>query len=150
MTHERNENISLDMQIAIIRNNIAMNISKFPIDIVKTVIDDELQIYYENEAGYWEKTTYDENYNIIEYMDSTMVKEDNNEPHYSNDNKELNVFLIQPRNAKEEKEIDAFNDQEFINMATKQSLVYTIEEFQELCNQDMIDIKDKLIRFIKI
>ena len=171
MTHERNNSITLEQQIASIRDNIIKGIDSFPIDIISS-FNDEKQVYYENQAGYWEKFTYHENGEIETYLDSHIWSVMDNE--YTRDaeemkklcsiptmvnkpvitsiqnDKELKVYVVKINDIIEEAHYYNATDNEFKSEAEKQNNVYSLREFQDDINNAILNLdKDKMIRFIE-
>lgn len=144
MIQERNYSISLDKQINQIRTDISNGKDEFPIDIVDTIENDN-QLYYEEVTGYWEKNFFNNNGDMVGYASSIGV----NFGDVYNE-KDLIVYLVNPNKLNIKNHIFFKNacDDDFIDEAKHQGMIFTIDKFQDVINNGM-SIEGLLIRFIK-
>ena len=149
MIHERNNKITLDAQIAEIREQIRLGKQSFPIDIVDTIGNDS-QLYYELENGYWERYMYDGDGSLIGYQDSKNIKEEAVKEPTVDPKKKMKVYLVELNDVKSEDGLPYRNctDESFIEESKRQGNVYTIKGYQSQMNSGQVSMVSKLIRFI--
>lgn len=150
MVQEKDNSIKLIEQIFQIKQKILIGENEYPIDIVDTIENDN-QLYYEEENGYWEQNIFDKNMNNIGSCNAFGENFGEYKPFFKCDS-DIKAYIVNVEKLSKS-EVDKYktkaSDVEFIEMATKNGWTYTLTELQnELNNGFMIFVKDVLIRFI--
>ena len=150
MIQERDNSIELIEQICQTKQNILLGKDEFPIDIVDTIENDN-QLYYEEENGYWEQNFFDKNMNNIGSCNAFGENFGEYNPFFKC-NSNVKAYIINSEKLSKS-EVDKYktevSDKDFIEMANKNGWVYTLTELQnELNNGFIIFVKEVIIRFI--
>lgn len=150
MVQEKDNSIKLIEQIFQIKQKILIGENEYPIDIVDTIENDN-QLYYEEENGYWEQNIFNKDNEIVGHFNALGENIGEYKPFFKCDS-DIKAYIVNVEKLSKS-EVDKYktkaSDVEFIEMATKNGWTYTLTELQnELNNGFIIFVKDVLIRFI--